>query len=181
MASLLVAVVLVAARPLASATDQVRAPDAAVKAAYLFHFGQFVRWPPSALASDAAFTICVLGDDPFGAVLDKTLTNESIGGHPVRPRRLEAAEDAAGCQILFIAGTEARQLPAVLDLLKDRPVLTVSDIADFTLRGGAIGFVTADRRVRFEVNLPAAESAGLVPSSELLRVAMVVRRPNGSR
>jgi hypothetical protein len=166
---------------MASATDQVRAPDAAVKVAYLFHFGQFVRWPPAALAPDAAFTICVLGDDPFGAILDKTLMNESIGGHPVRPRRLMDAADVTGCQILFIAGTEARQLAAVLDALKDRPVLTVSDMADFTQRGGAIGFVTADRRVRFEVNLPAAESAGLVPSSELLRVAVVVRRPKGSR
>jgi YfiR/HmsC-like len=38
-----------------------------------------------------------------------------------------------------------------------------------------IQFVTDDKRVRFEVNLTAAQRAGLTLSSELLKVATVVR------
>ena len=38
-----------------------------VEAAYLYNFGRFVEWPArGATAQGSSFTICVLGEDPFG-------------------------------------------------------------------------------------------------------------------
>jgi hypothetical protein len=48
--------------------------------------------------------------------------------------------------------------------------------ADFTRRGGMIGFTSEDRRVRFVVNLAATDAAKLMLSSQLLRVAVRVDR-----
>jgi hypothetical protein len=64
-------------------------------------------------------------------------------------------------------------------MVLDKAVLTVSDMPDFSRRGGMIQFLLEGNKVRFEINLAAAESAGLTLRSELLRVAKAVRRNSG--
>ena len=155
--------------------QQGRATEAQIKSAYLYSFGKFVEWPDTAAAGDA-FSICVLGRDPFGATLDDVLKNASVGGQPVVARRIPAADAVGGCRIVYIGSSEAERLGAVMAALAHAPVLTVSDIPDFTERGGMIRFVPDDRRVRFEINLVPAQEAGLVMRSDLLRVATAVRK-----
>jgi hypothetical protein len=59
-------------------------------------------------------------------------------------------------------------------------VLTVSDLPQFSRRGGMIQFILDGNRVRFEVNLTPAERAGLTLSSELLKLAAKISRsPRG--
>jgi hypothetical protein len=145
-----------------------------VKAAYLYNFGKFIRWPDGA-GKDDSFPICVLGHDPFGAILDSTLAGESIGGKRATAMRLARAQDADGCRILFISSSENKRLGEDLVAVGNATVLTVSDIPQFCQRGGMIQFVLQGDRVRFEVNLAAAQHAGLSLSSELLKVATTVR------
>ena len=64
----------------------------------------------------------------------------------------------------------------ILAAVEKSGVLTVSDLPDFTISGGMIQFVLRDNKVRFEVNLAAAERAGLTFSSQLLKVATDVMR-----
>jgi hypothetical protein len=60
-------------------------------------------------------------------------------------------------------------------LLEGSPVLTVRDLPSFVSNGGMIQFILQDNKVRFEVNLTAAEKAGLTLSSQLLKLATAVR------
>jgi hypothetical protein len=147
-----------------------------VKAAYLSHFGGFVEWPARASAPTDPFYICVLGQDPFGPLLEAALKDETVGGAPMAARRLSGVEEAAGCRILFVSASKEPQLSATLAALGKSNILTVSDISDFTRRGGMIQFVLEGNRVRFEINLAAAQRAGLTLSSELLKVAVAIRR-----
>lgn len=147
-----------------------------VEAAYLSHFGGFVEWPAKAGSAIDPFYVCVLGQDPFGPLLDAALKGETIGGAPMAARRLSGVEDAAGCRILFIGTSKAPQLVATLAALGKSNILTVSDMSGFTRRGGMIQFVLDGDRVRFEINLAAAQRVGLTLSSELLRVAVTIRR-----
>ena len=41
-----------------------------IKAAYLYTFARFVEWRPQSSRDDSAFTICVLGTDPFGVAVN---------------------------------------------------------------------------------------------------------------
>ena len=148
-----------------------------VKAAYLYGFGRFIEWPASAaVAGDGAFVLCVLGDDPFGRLLDQAAEGGSLKNQPVSVRRIERAEDSASCDTLFVSASEQPQLSRILSVLARRPVLTVGDSPDFAQRGGMIGFSVEGSRVRFTVNLGAAQNAGLMLQSELLRVAVAVLR-----
>ena len=152
-----------------------------VKAAYLYNFGKFVRWP--AVSGDStydSFLICVLGNDPFGSTLDSTVEGESLDGKHLKVRRMTSANEAVRCHILYISSSEEHDLEHLLSELTTHPVLTVSDIPDFVERGGDIEFVNQGDRIRFKVNLASAEKSGLVFSSDLLKVAIAVKRDGHS-
>jgi hypothetical protein len=151
--------------------------DYDVKAAYLYNFGHFVDWPANAAtAKNDSFVVCVLGQDPFGPVLDATLAGESIAGKRVTAKRISTPQESANCQILFLSSAEDPQLHKIIEALNEQPVLTVSDMPQFSQRGGMIQFVLEGKKIRFEVNLTAVQHAGLTLSSELLKVATTVRR-----
>jgi hypothetical protein len=171
----LVFAILSAVRPGAAAAGQARASEADIKAAYLFDFAQFVRWPPDAFPAGAPFTICILGKDPFGASLDRTLGKDQIDGRRVAARRLTKVEEAESCQIVYVSNSERPRLETVLRTLGHNHTLTVSDMDQFIDRGGMIQFVAAGNRVRFALNLHAAAAVQLEASSELARVAVTVR------
>lgn len=148
-----------------------------VEAAYLYQLGNFVQWPAtkSGAAQASSFSICVLGRDPFGRVLDNIVKGGKINGVSLVDRRIDSPEEAKGCQILFVSGSEGYDIRRDLEQLHDDPTLTVSDVPDFLDRGGMIQFVLVGDRVRFEINLSKAASAKLTLSSQLLKVAVGVR------
>lgn len=145
-----------------------------VKAAFLYNFGKFVEWPPQAQPSNS-FTICVLGQDPFGPVLDELIKGRSLQGKKLVARRPERVEDAGNCQILFISSSENGRLAQILGALRGRSVLTVGEAERFAHRGGMINFRLEGSKVRFEINLDAAEHEGLTVSSQLLKLATIIR------
>ncbi len=159
------------------ALGQQKPSEYQVEAAYLYNFGRFVKSPAKSADSQAgSFTICVLGEDPFGPALDKTLADETIGSQKVAARRITSPQMSADCQILFISSSEVTRLNKIIEALDKSAVLTVSDIPQFSRHRGMIQFVSEENRIRFEVNLTATQRAGLTLSSELLKVATTVRK-----
>ena len=152
-----------------------RVSEYEVKAAYLYNFGSFVEWPTKVGKGDS-FAVCVLGKDPFGAALDATVAGEVIGDAHVVAKRLSTIQDLEHCRILFISSSEESQLREILAALDKQAVLTVSDLPQFIRRGGMVQFVLDGNRVRFEVNVTSAERSGLTLSSQLLKLAMNVRK-----
>lgn len=154
-----------------SSADQLHPTESQVKAAYLYNFGKFVRWQA---LSPESLEICVLGKDPFGSVLDSTVSGESIDGRKIIVRRLAKAQDAGRCNILYISLSEENHLVSVLADIHTFAPLTVSDIPHFAERGGIIEFVAQQGKIRFQVNRFAAERSHVTLSSELLKVAVKV-------
>jgi YfiR/HmsC-like len=156
-----------------SPAQQPHSTESQVKAAYLYNFGKFVRWQADRV-SPQTLTICLLGKDPFGAVLDATVEGESIDGKKITVKRLSSIQDLTSCSILFVATSEESRLGPVLSAAQHQGLLTVSDIPHFAEHGGIIGFVMLQDKIRFEVNRAAAEQSHLTLSSELLKVASKV-------
>lgn len=169
---------LAAAAPGAAARPEPPS-EHAVKAAFLYHFASFVEWPAEGADGQGAFVVAVLGQDPFGRVLDDTFAGKTVQGRPVEVRRLSRLEDGRPVHLLVISGSEERELAGHLRRLEGVSVLTVADTPGFARRGVMVNFVVVDQRVRFEVNLARAQEAGLRLSSQLLKLATLVggRRP----
>jgi hypothetical protein len=161
--------------PGTQALAQTRVQDYQVKAVYLFNFTQFVEWPSATFAdAQKPIVIGVLGDDPFGDYLDQTVRGESAGKRPLVVRRYRRVEDVEACQVLFISQSETRSMQPIIDRLKDRSILTVSDAEEFIQRGGIVRFVMQGDHVRLRINAEAAKAAGLIISSKLLRAAQSI-------
>ncbi len=166
--------------PAASPSDQ-KLQEYDVKAAFLYNFASFVEWPTAAFARpDSPFVIGVLGNDPFGTILDELVKGEQVGSHPLILHRFNRVEDMNRCHILFISASEARRTKEILRKLKGQSVLTVADIPGFAEGGGMIGF-TADTRVSIVMNQAALQAAKLTVSAKLLRLAHLVTEGNIAR
>ena len=161
--------VLLGATAAHSATDHSNL-EYKVKAAYLYNFTKFVSWPESNPGDP--LNICILGEDPFGYAVD-LLENKTARGRPVVVIYMQDI-DNHDCQVIFISRSEADRLASILQLLANQPVLTVSDIDGFAMKGGCIRLQVVNGKVRFNVNILAARQARLEMSAKLLELARMV-------
>lgn len=147
-----------------------------LKAAFLFNFAKFVQWPANSFATpQSEFGICVLGDDPFGRSIDDVLHGKTIGEHPVMISRCKDVGEMTHCQIVFVSASEKKRLPEILAALRGTSTLAVGETDGFAASGGVIQFTLEEQRVRFIINVEAAERAKLQISSKLLALAKLVR------
>jgi hypothetical protein len=147
-----------------------------VKATFLYNFAKFVEWPKdSDEYNGSTFVIGILGKDPFENHLERVVKGKTIHGKQIVIKRWRTWSDVEGCQMLFVCPSEKSSIPELLEKLNGKPVLTVSDIKDFAEAGGHVGFFTEEDRVRFEINQGSAEEVDLKLSSQLLKVAKIVK------
>ena len=142
-----------------------------VEAAFLRNFARYVTWPSDAFSGERSpWNICILGSDPFGDVLEKTIRGRTEQGRSFEILRADALDTLPACHIVFIAHQAAAQRRAVLDELKHRPVLTVGDAPGFLREGGIIRFQVSDR-VEMSINLDQARSVSLTIQTKMLEVS----------
>jgi hypothetical protein len=146
-----------------------------LKAAVVSKFPTFTEWPASALEGRTTIDICVARPNRFGASLADLVAGESVEGRPLRVRELESLRTVETCHLLFIPARAELQTKELLTRTRKLPVLTVGDYPTFLDEGGMVRLRLIGGRVRFDVNIAAAQAVGLHLSSQLLRLAMNVR------
>ena len=165
-----------------------------IKAAFLYNFVKFTDWPgepvadgskPSTIDSNEPMTIGIIGEDPFGDAFEP-IKDKRVKGRKIVLKRFKGLEESKQsneqikgvrkCHLLFICRSQKEQLGEIIDLVKDRPVLTVADMQGFLESGGMINFIVEENKIRFEINLTAARHAGLRISSRLLGLAKRILR-----
>jgi hypothetical protein len=142
-----------------------------IKAAFLRNFAHYVTWPEKAFADPKApWHVCVLGKDPFGEILDRTLAGRTEQGRPFEVYRAETLGELPTCQIVYVAYHESTERRAALAALKNRPALTVGEARDFLSEGGMIRFQLGER-VEMSINLDQARLAALQIQTKMLEVS----------
>lgn len=143
-----------------------------VKAAFLYNFIKFVTWENEKNIDQ--ISICAFGD----AELLKDL--KSIEGKKAHEKiisvvEMESLNKAIKCNVLFISRYESLDYKKLIAEAEKNGILTVSDMDGFAEKGGVIEmFATDDNRIRFRINIKAAEKNRLRISSELLKLAVIV-------
>jgi hypothetical protein len=149
-----------------------------LKAVFLFNFTQFVDWPSNVFENDRSpLVIGVIGENPFGSYLTQTVSGEKINGHPLTVQYFKNEEEIKSCHILFVNIHETKKLEQVLEAVKSRNILTVSDQPDFLKQDGMIKFVTNNNKIKLQINMEACKESKMVLSSKLLRLAEIIKNP----
>ncbi|HXI82642.1 MAG TPA: YfiR family protein [Verrucomicrobiae bacterium] len=146
-----------------------------LKAAFLFNFTHFVEWPPEAFTdNDAPIVIGILGDDPFGPVLDRIIEGETIRNRKLVIKRSRRIQDLKACHVLFISKSEKGRIGQILTSLDGTSVFTIGEVEGFARRGGITNLFLQGNKVRFEINVEAAKRKGLKVNAQLLALGTVV-------
>lgn len=147
-----------------------------VKGGFLYHFMRFTQWPSGTFESaDAPLVLCIASTVPESDILF-ALKDKLIRNRRVAVVRFAEPADIRRCHVLFVASQDEKYVVKRLSDVGDRHVLTVGEVPTFTRSGGIIQFFREADQLRFEVNLEAADRAGLKFSSQMLMSAEIVRR-----
>jgi YfiR/HmsC-like len=143
-----------------------------LKAAFLYNFAVFTEWPAEV---GTTLNLCVLGPDPFGEEINE-LHGKAVGNRSLALQRKAVGDSVKACQIVFISAPAHRNIPRILDELRDKPVLTVAESLGAGRLGVALNMAVVQNKITFEASQAAARSARLTLSSKLLRLATEVHQ-----
>jgi hypothetical protein len=158
--------------PLTAAAEQYT--EGAVKAIFLYRIAGYVTWPAS-MANVPQFTIAVLDAENVAQQLKEFLPQHPIQGMPARVVTIQGLDQLGDSQILYIGPGFTGKLSVLLQTLKDRPILIVTDQPGALDEGSTVNFLLEEQHVRFEISTAAAKRAGLLIGSRLLAVAERVK------
>ena len=175
--------------------DSTSGQEYQIKAAFLYNFLKFVDWPQGKTPdTNEPIVIGIIGSAPlenaFKPIEGKI--HQDVNGKPIVIKYFKSFEELMKsgenskdnlqkelevlrkCHLLFICSSEQKNLSQILDAVKDSYVLTVGESSEFIGLGGIINFVVEDEKMRFEINVAAADKAQLKIRSQLLRLAKKV-------
>ena len=126
-----------------------------IKAAYLFNFAHFIRWPDSTFdESTSSFRICAMSaESPTVAILKKVIAGQKARGRAMIFYRVSEPDDLADCQILYLQVEQRAQFVDFLNAAAGHDVLTVSDDPNCADRGGMIALTRQGKRLLPTINV----------------------------
>lgn len=142
-----------------------------VEAIYLRKILEFVEWPSSASFANGNFHVCVAGRYGLSFTLAQEMRTTLVAGRKIEVQIIHKEQDLKSCQVLFVNTPDTKQRARFLQAAKGAQILTVGDDTDFLEAGGILKFCNHGDRVQFEVDLPAARTAGLKFDGRLLSMA----------
>jgi hypothetical protein len=114
--------------------------EPALKAAFIYNFAKFTEWPGAPAPAHEPFVLCVVGDAAVGDALVRAVKTRVLGGQNLSVSFITPRDPAPKCRLIYISGVTAREAAQLVAGLRDVPVLTISDLEEFTERGGIARF-----------------------------------------
>ena len=163
-----------------SNTSTINSPDRdaeyKVKAAFLYNFIRFTKWPKSSFErSDSPIVVLVVGRDPFGKHLEQALKGKVIGGRKVLLQSTKSVPDKVTAHIVYEGGLSSKEQKKLLEACRNKPVLLCGERDGYASLGAQCNFYVDGSRIRFEINKSAVDRSSLEISSELLKLARIVK------
>lgn len=148
-----------------------------LKAAIIYKLPKFVQWPENTFHnSSQSFHICLIGDDslksPLNKLKQRKINNRSVSIFHIKYTEIESST----CHLIYINKTETSHLKSVIDSMKNKPILTISDMKFFAANGGNIEIYRKNKRFAFRINHQAAKDSNLILASPLLQMSKVIKR-----
>jgi hypothetical protein len=146
---------------------------------FMVNLARYANWPADPARRE--LTLCFAHGGalpPSMFTLDDALM---IRGQPVAMRVIATPKQVASCNLIWL-NADVRPAPRVwLGNVGDRPILTVSNYADFTADGGIVGAYRLNGDWRFEINLEALQRSRINIAAAALRLSQKPRpiRANG--
>ncbi|MDW8286548.1 MAG: YfiR family protein [Flammeovirgaceae bacterium] len=145
-----------------------------IKGTMIFNFAKFITWPEKVFDKDNKIVLGILGDDPFGEIIDNIVKGRMVKGKSWEVRRGKTVDELRSCHIIFIGKGNEESIATILEEIYSKrqraSVLTIGDnIPNFCELGGMINFKQGS--YMFSINANAMTNASLLIDVNLLKFA----------
>ncbi len=139
------------------------AQDEKFQAIFLYKFIDNVNWPDA----KRDLRIGILGSsdvlDEFNKILKARSANNLVA------QKITASE-ATTCDVIFISQTHNSAFHKVMENVKSKSILIITEESDFVKKGAGISFLYEEDKLGFIVNKHALDAKGLRVSTLLLNL-----------
>ena len=146
--------------------------NAKIKAIYIYNFTKYIEWPDN--YKQGNFVIGVLGNNAsLINELNKMATSKTVGSQRLEIKNITNAD--AACHIIYLLSGNATQLAELVDKIKNKSTLIITDKAGLAAKGAGINFVVQENKQKIELNKSNIEKYKLKVASSLVELAIQVK------
>lgn len=152
---------------------QEQAKEYNLKAAFIYNFTKYIEWNEP--ADENEFIIGIIGESPINDPLAEIVKTETVDNKKITLRQFATPSDISSCHILFITHNCHFPLEDILGKTSGKGTLIISEKNGYAVQGTAINFVIVKQKLKFEANVKALNAAKLTASSQLLKLAIIIK------
>lgn len=167
-----ISVLLVAALFTAGTVFSQERPVHEVYSMMVFNFTKYVQWPDHAASGE--FVIGVVGNTDIYNTLNGWYGGKPRGSKTYIIKKYNSVAEITDCHVLYIDRSKSGDFEALVDKIKGKGTLVITDKNGLGEKGSAINFKTVDNKLKFELNQKAIEASNLKVSGALSSMAILI-------
>jgi uncharacterized protein YjiK len=147
--------------------------NARIKSIYIYNFTKYIEWPEN--YREGNFVIGFIGNN--SAILNelsKMSSTKKVGNQNIEIRNISTVDDNTKFNIIFILSDNSAQLSEVINKVKGKSTLLVTEKDGLAKQGSGINFVVVDNKQKIELNKNNIEKYKLKIASTLENMAQKV-------
>ena len=141
-----------------------------LKVAIIGKIIKFVQWNKP-ISKDFSITVLHSTNHFFKTLLE----GRSVYGKPIKVIYINTINDLSDTDVLYISQSSSQELYSIFSAIKNKNILTISDIRGFAQKGGMIQLYTKDQNIRLRINPSSVKTENLKIKSSLLRISTLVK------
>ena len=139
---------------------------------FLYNFTKHFDWPEEYKSGD--FVIDIIGHESVFLKLQELTAAKKVGDQNIVIRYYSDVSVIGKCHILFVGHWQSRSLPHIIDMVRDRSTLIVTEKEGLIDEGSAINFVIRNGTIQFEFKKSNALKYGLKFDPQIVQMAEVI-------
>lgn len=154
--------------------DQSAEVNAKIKAIYIYNFTKYIEWPTS--YREGNFVIAIVGSNSaLLNELSKMANSKTVGNQKFEIRNISSCNITDKYNIVYVSSDNSGQLTDVLDKVKGKSTLIVTDKPGLAKQGSGINFFIDGNKQKIELNKANIEKYKLKVASTLVEMAIAVK------
>ncbi len=167
---LAISVVLASFPAKAQEAEPMTLQESKIKAGLVYNFLKYTHWSDFNITNSKQLEICLLGGDPFEGAL-YPLDGRTAQQYTIKISQPPSVTETSNCSLVIIHRSQENNLAQILQALKGKNIMTLSDIGQFSRKGGMVELSMQDQRIHLYINQQAVSSSGLQIDDRLLKLA----------
>lgn len=148
-----------------------------VKSAFIYNFIRYTTWPKRVFEKrDSPIVVLVIGESAIRKHLGAALEDKVVDGRKIELRYERTMPRRIDAHVVFEGELSEKDQKKLLEACHKQPVLLSGERPGFAKLGAQCNFYLDEGKVRFEINVDAVADSELVISSQLLKLARLIRK-----